>query len=102
VLQRAAGMVSCGLKTKIMIEKIDKIRDLLIVPSVDKQPKLAINQMKILNILVELRAEAEQLTIPAVVGRSEQLVCTHCDGTGGRVIYDTYLKCKNCNGSGAN
>ena len=57
-----------------MIEKIDKIRDLLIVPSVDEQPKMAINQMKILNLLVELRAEAEQLTIPAVVGRSEQLL----------------------------
>ena len=49
-----------------MIEKIDKIRDLLIVPNVDEQPKLAINQMKILNLLVELRAEAEQLTIPDV------------------------------------
>ena len=49
-----------------MIEKIDKIRDLLIVPSVDEQPKMAINQMEILNLLVELRAEAEQLTIPAV------------------------------------
>ena len=58
-----------------MIEKIDKIRDLLIVPSVDEQPKMAINQMKILNLLVELRAEAEQLTIPAVVGQSEQLPC---------------------------
>lgn len=56
-----------------MIEKIDKIRDLLIVPSVDEQPKMAINQMKILNLLVELRAEVEQLTIPAVVGKSEQL-----------------------------
>ena len=56
-----------------MIEKIDKIRDLLIVPSVDEQPKMAINQMKILNLLVELRAEAEQLTIPDVVGRSELL-----------------------------
>jgi len=61
-----------------MIEKIDKIRELLIVPSVDEQPKLAINQMKILNLLVELRNEAEQLTIPAVVRRSEQLVCPNC------------------------
>lgn len=49
-----------------MIEKIDQIRELLIVPSVDKEPKLAINQMKILNLLVDLRAEAEQLTIPVV------------------------------------
>ena len=50
-----------------MIEKIDKIRELLIVPSADEQPKLAINQMKILNLLTELRTEAEQLTIPAVI-----------------------------------
>jgi hypothetical protein len=44
----------------------------------------------------------QALRIHDVVGRSEQLVCTFCDGTGGRVIYDTYLKCKKCNGSGAN
>lgn len=31
-----------------------------------------------------------------------QLVCSSCGGTGGRVIYDTYLKCKECNGSGTN
>jgi hypothetical protein len=43
-----------------MIEKINQIKDLLIVPSVDEHPKLAINQMKILNLLVELRTEAEQ------------------------------------------
>lgn len=60
-----------------MIEKIDQIRDLLIVPSLDEQPKLAINQMKILNLLVELRAEAEQCNIADVVGRSEQLPCEH-------------------------
>lgn len=36
------------------------------------------------------------------LGQSEQLVCTFCDGTGGRVIYDTYLECKECDGSGAN
>ena len=66
-------MVSCGFKTKIMIEKIDKIRDLLIVPSVDEQPEMAINQIKILNLLDELRAEFEQLNTPAVVGRNEQL-----------------------------
>jgi hypothetical protein len=68
-----------------MIEKINKIRDLLIVPSVYEQPKMAINQMKILNLLVELRAEAEQLTIPAVVGQSEQLVCS----CGSRLVKTT-------------
>jgi hypothetical protein len=82
------------LKRKIMIEKIDKIRDLLIVPSVDEQPKMAINQMKILNLLVELRAEAEQLTIPAVVGRSEQLVCDVC---GSNDVIEAPHMGKNCN-----
>ena len=43
----------------IMIEKIDEIKELLIVPSVDDNPKLAVNQMKILNMLLELRAEAD-------------------------------------------
>ena len=33
------------LITKTMIEKIDKIRDLLIVPSVDEQPKMAITEL---------------------------------------------------------
>jgi len=60
-----------------MIEKIDQIRDLLIVPSVDEQPKISINQMKILNLLVELRAEAEQCNIANVVGQSEQ--CSGCE-----------------------
>ena len=78
-----------------MIEKIDKIRDLLIVPSVDKQPKVAINQMKILNILVELRAEAEQLTIPAVVGRSEQLIC-QCDEPADNAYPNGTIFCENC------
>lgn len=67
-----------------MIEKIDQIRDLLIVPSVDEQPKIAINQMKILNLLVELRAEAEQCNIANVVGQSEQLKAflDYCDEAG--------------------
>lgn len=81
------------LITKTMIEKIDKIRDLLIVPSVDEQPKMAINQMKILNLLVELRAEAEQLTIPAVVGRSEQLKCEH---KGRRTATELVEYCEDC------
>lgn len=53
-----------------MIEKTDQIRNLLIVPSVDEQPKIAINQMKILNLLVELRAEAEQCNIAHVSKRN--------------------------------
>ena len=32
-------------------KKIDKIKDLLIIPSVDEHPEIAINNMKILNIL---------------------------------------------------
>lgn len=41
-------------------EKIEEIGDLIIVPSVDKYPELAINQMNILNILNELRAEIKK------------------------------------------
>lgn len=61
-----------------MIEKINEIQKLLIVQSVDEQPKMAINQMKILNILVDLRAEIEQLRIHDVSRRSEQLICPCC------------------------
>ena len=60
-----------------MIEKIDQIRDLLIVPNVGEQPNIAINQMKILNLLVELRGEAERCNISNVLWRSEQLPCCY-------------------------
>lgn len=79
-----------------MIEKIDQIRDLLIVPSVDEQPKIAINQMKILNLLVELRAEAEQCNISNVVGRSEQLVCDCSQGKGADIDEDGFPYCIDC------
>lgn len=44
-------------------------------------------------------AQAEALS----VGNNEQAkeICTACLGTGGRVIYDTYFKCKECGGTGA-
>lgn len=57
-----------------MIDKIDKIRELLIAPSVDEQPKIAINQMKMLNLLVELRAEAEKFTIPIVLASESERI----------------------------
>ena len=56
-----------------MIEKIDKIQALLNVPNVDADTETAITNMKILNLLVDLRAEAEQLILSGVVGQSEQL-----------------------------
>jgi len=56
-----------------MIEKIDKIQALLNVPNVDADTETAITNMKILNLLVGLRAEAEQLILSGVVGQSEQL-----------------------------
>ena len=59
-----------------MIEKIDKIQALLNVPNVDADTETAITNMKILNLLVDLRAEAEQLILSGVVGQSEQLVCS--------------------------
>jgi hypothetical protein len=67
-----------------MIEKIDKIQALLNVPNVDADTETAITNMKILNLLVDLRAEAEQLILPGVVGQSEQLADNKsyqpCDG----------------------
>jgi hypothetical protein len=50
-----------------MIEKIDKIQALLNVPNVDADAKTAIANMKILNLLVDLRAEAEQLILSGVI-----------------------------------
>jgi len=40
-----------------MLEKIDKIQELLDVPNVDVNSKSSINNMKILNLLADLRAE---------------------------------------------
>ena len=81
-----------------MIKKIDQIKDLLIVPSVDEQPRLAINQMKILNLLIELRAEAEQCNIANVVV-SETELCDnpHCeDGIADRDMYGHPIYCQVC------
>mgnify|MGYP003636764383 CR=1 FL=1 len=50
-----------------MLEKIDKIQELLNVPNVDASTETAIANMKILNLLVDLRAEAEQLILSGVV-----------------------------------
>ena len=50
-----------------MLEKIDKIQALLEVPNVDADPKTALANMKILNLLVDLRAEAKQLNLSGVV-----------------------------------
>ncbi|PKB00410.1 hypothetical protein B0O79_3876 [Flavobacteriaceae bacterium MAR_2009_75] len=49
-----------------MLEKIDKIQELLNVPNVDAEPKTAIVNMKILNLLVDLRAESQQLILSGV------------------------------------
>jgi hypothetical protein len=52
-----------------MLEKIEKIQELLNVPNVDASTETAIANMKILNLLVDLRAEAEQLILSGVSGR---------------------------------
>lgn len=65
--QRVTDKISCEFKNKIMLEKIDKIQALLNVPNVDADPKTAIANMKILNILVDLRAEAKQLNLSGVM-----------------------------------
>ena len=52
-----------------MIEKIDKIQALLNVPNVDADTEVAIANMKILNLLVDLRAESKQLILSGVSKR---------------------------------
>tara|TARA_R110002020_G_scaffold64014_1_gene170304 strand:+ start:2028 stop:2270 length:243 start_codon:yes stop_codon:yes gene_type:complete len=49
-----------------MLEKIDKIQELLNVPNVDASTETAIANIKILNLLVDLRAEAKQLILCGV------------------------------------
>jgi len=81
-----------------MLEKIDKIQALLNVPNVDADPKTAIANMKILNLLVDLRAQTKQLILSGVVGRSEQLVCPNC---GSQNVYEfTYTDGIGCNSCG--
>ena len=55
-----------------MLEKIDKIQELLNVPNVDASTETAISNMKILNLLVDLRVEAEQLILYSVVATLPQ------------------------------
>ena len=50
-----------------MLEKINQIQELLNVPNADTDTETAIANMKILNLLVDLRAEAEQLILSGVV-----------------------------------
>jgi hypothetical protein len=48
------------------------------------------------NKLLDYVEELEQLTIPAVVGRSEQLVCELCGGTNMLDIGDGGHGCDGC------
>jgi translation initiation factor 2 beta subunit (eIF-2beta)/eIF-5 len=83
-------MSSCEFKNRIMLEKIDKIQELLNVPNVDASTETAIANMKILNLLVDLRAETKQLILSGVVSTSK---CEHEPR-----YYDTkYTSCKKCN-----
>lgn len=50
-----------------MLEKIEQIHELLNIPNVDLEPENAITNMKILNLLVVLRAEAKQLILSSVM-----------------------------------
>ena len=45
-----------------MLDKIDKIKELLNVPTIDASTETAITNMKILNLLVDLRAGSEKLS----------------------------------------
>lgn len=62
-----------------MLEKLDKIQELLKIPNVDKNPELAIANMKILNLLVSLRSDIEQLNLCGVSNRRELLIATFKD-----------------------
>ena len=70
-----------------MIEKIDKIQALLNVPNVDADTETAIANMKILNLLVDLRAQAEQLNLSVVVPSDCNFYMSGMD---------TSSKCNNC------
>ena len=56
-----------------MLEKIEQIHELLNIPNVDADTETAITNMKILNLLVGLRAEAKQLILSDVINRRELL-----------------------------
>ena len=71
-----------------MIEKIDKIQELLHVPNIDESTETAINNMKILNLLVDLRAEAQQLILSGVL----KSFC-ECKGSGGIRMDGTCGRC---------
>lgn len=57
-----------------MLEKIDKIQELLNVPNVDTDSKTALANMQILNLLVDLKAEVKQLILSGVSNRRELLI----------------------------
>jgi hypothetical protein len=75
-----------------MLEKIEKIQELLNVPNVDASTETAIANIKILNLLVDLRAEAEQLILSGV----SNLVCDNCRTRPLEWVDQgkNYLKCK--------
>lgn len=46
------------------------------------------------------QAKLKLLDIPVVMQAQPEKVCDKCLGKGGHHIYDSYLECKVCNGSG--
>jgi len=70
-----------------MIVKIDKIQELLHVPNIDESTETAINNMKILNLLVDLRAEAQQLILCGV-SHSQVFEAYGKPFTSGRDLWD--------------
>tara|TARA_R110000744_G_scaffold293350_1_gene403755 strand:- start:68 stop:304 length:237 start_codon:yes stop_codon:yes gene_type:complete len=76
-----------------MLKKIDQIQALLNVPNADADTETAIANMKILNLLVDLRAEAEQLILSGVVVPKGTLPkCEHKHIIGG----DGCFECADC------
>lgn len=59
-----------------MINKIEQIQELLNIPNIDSNTETAIANMKILNLLVDLRSDIEQFSLNGVSHRRELLIAT--------------------------
>jgi hypothetical protein len=82
-----------------MLKKIDKIQELLNVPNVDVSTETAITNMKILNLLVDLRAEAKKLILSGVI---VPFVCDNCQSKEFKQLTRSTSQCKKCDHLQAN
>lgn len=78
-----------------IISKIESLR-------YDIETGIEVDVIKISVRLIEIRSNIEQLRQPAVVGRSEQLVCPFCSSENVDAEFNHYNFCRNCNHDWAN